>query len=248
MPNWVRNIVHMEGCKEDISKVLELMRDTDSESENEIDFNNVFPIPKRLNIVAGGHDRYYIALYLRSLDKAERNIIENRLLNTPLYFYGNYYKKFRASFTMCIPEENLTWMKTHFKKDYSSISPTSMEDVGKTYIDNILEYGHVSWYEWCIDKWGTKWNACESTIGNDYLEFDTAWDAPIPIIAELSRRFPELIFCLEWSDEDLGHNCGRIEYKGGEIVANEEFKTFEEAYEFACMIHGYCPDDFKEEE
>ena len=248
MPNWVRNIVHIEGCEDDIAKALELMRNRDSKNENKIDFNNIFPLPERLQIVSGGWDRYYIALYLKSLSDSERHAVENKLWNTPLGFYDNYYKKYRESFMMDIPEEQLTWMKGRFENDYSNIAPTSMEDVGKAYIDNILEYGHDTWYEWCIDKWGTKWNACEPIIGDNYLEFDTAWSAPFPIIVELSRKFPELTFCHEWADEDLGRNCGRIDYRNGEIVAEEDFETNEEAYEFACMIHGYSPDDFEEEE
>lgn len=251
MPNWVKNIVHVSGPEEDIAKALDLMRDKNAEGD--IDFNNVFPLPKRLKIVSGGYDRYYVALYLRTLDMSEILRLEKELHEHKLGFYGTYSRKYADSFAMgkdCvpIPEDKLTWMKDHIDKDYENIPHASMEDVGKAYIDNILEYGADTWYEWCIDNWGTKWNACEAKIGDDYLEFETAWDAPFPITEELSRRFPELTFSHEWADENLGYNCGKVEFKGGESIAEYEFESDDESHEFACMMWGYGPDDMEDEE
>mgnify|MGYP001482959237 CR=1 FL=1 len=49
-------------------------------------------------------------------------------------------------------------------------------------------------FEWCRDNWGTKWNAYE-VVRRDYggvcITFQTAWTPPLPVIAELHRRFPE---------------------------------------------------------
>lgn len=251
MPNWVKNIVHIEGPADDIANALNLMRD--KSVEGDIDFNNVVPMPDRLSITAGGGDKYYVALYLKSLDKIEINRLQDALHNHPTSFYGTYLKKYADSFTiangfMDIPEGNLTWMKEQLDRDYKNISPTSMEDVGKAYIDNILEYGADTWYDWCIENWGTKWDACECKIGDDYLEFETAWDAPFPIIEELSRRFPKLTFSHEYADEDLGSNCGQLTFKNGGVVETRAFDSDDEAYEFACMMWGYGPDDLEEEE
>jgi hypothetical protein len=134
-------------------------------------------------------------------------------------------------------------MVERFKKDYMEINPQSVNDVGKAYIDNILEYGADSWYDWCIDNWGTKWNATEGTIGENYLEFETAWDPPFPVIMELSRRFPELIFNHEWADENLGYNCGWRSFRNGSVLDADAFEDDDEAHEFACTLWGYGPDD-----
>ena len=243
MPNWVKNIIHIEGSADDIAKAMDLMRNKNPEySDMDIDFNNVIPMPERLNITSGGYDRYYVALYLKTLSMTERQNLRTMLLSCPTDFYGNYLRKYAESFTMDIPEGTLNRMKDCLTREYRNLSTTSMEDVGKAYIDNVLEYGADTWYDWCIDHWGTKWNACECTIRDNYLEFETAWSAPFPVIEELSRCFPELLFHHEWADEDLGHNCGRCEFRNGESVECE-FDSLDEAREFACMLWGHSPDD-----
>lgn len=248
MPNWVKNIVHIEGPAEEIARAIELMRDKNPECSECIDFNNVIPMPERLNIDAGGYDRQYVALYLKTLDSANIHHLLTALEERPVSYYGNYLKKYAESFMMDdISEEQLNWMQKDWQNRYVAVSPTSMEDVGKAYIDNILEYGHDTWYEWCIDNWGTKWNACECVIDDDYLEFETAGDAPFEVIVALSQRFPELIFHHEWADENLGFNCGKQEVKNGLVILKCHFESDEAAHEFACMLWGYGPDEFEEE-
>lgn len=68
--------------------------------------------------------------------------------------------------------------------------------------DNKEKYGHESWYDWCVANWGTKWNSYsnwslegvimeEGENGYNRLEdlgsigFQTAWDAPLPIVRKL---------------------------------------------------------------
>lgn len=244
MPNWVKNSIKITGPVEDIAAALEIIRDKDPERKDEINFNNIIPMPERLNITSGGYDKYYVALYLKTLSNVDKWKLQAKLSDCSVSFYGNYFKKYRDSFgnRYDIPECCLNRMTETFREKYKAVSPTTMEDVGKAYIDNILEYGHDTWYEWCCHNWGTKWNACESRIFEDGFEFETAWSASFPIIAELSRRFPELTFHHEWADEDLGYNCGRNEVKNG-LETEELFESDEEAYEFACMMWGYDPDE-----
>lgn len=65
-------------------------------------------------------------------------------------------------------------------------------------------------YRWCIDNWGTKWNASHfedyknnpdsEDWGDDWIElrykFDTAWAPPLLIIRKMAQNFPELEFTL----------------------------------------------------
>lgn len=51
-------------------------------------------------------------------------------------------------------------------------------------------YGYASWYEFCVNEWGTKWDISGGTIqeeGPGYLiaSFDTAWSPPIALIDKL---------------------------------------------------------------
>jgi hypothetical protein len=42
----------------------------------------------------------------------------------------------------------------------------------------LAEIGATSWYDWCINNWGTKWNACRPQSDVGYFRFDTAWAPP----------------------------------------------------------------------
>jgi len=87
------------------------------------------------------------------------------------------------------------------------------------YLKNIEETGYRSWYDWSIDNWGTKWNACDARDnGGDSIIFDTAWATPEPVIKTLSEKFPEYTFEVEYADEDIGCNCGEYTYENGEII------------------------------
>ena len=65
--------------------------------------------------------------------------------------------------------------------------------------------GIPTWYEWCCENWGTKWDACEvevdqigCTKSDKYrwvtYRFQTACDAPHPVIAKLKADWPDLAF------------------------------------------------------
>jgi hypothetical protein len=64
---------------------------------------------------------------------------------------------------------------------------------------NIEKYGAPTWYEWSIEHWGTKWNACDAEVtdngeGSLHVNFDTAWSFPFPIFEKLVADFPTLDF------------------------------------------------------
>ena len=65
----------------------------------------------------------------------------------------------------------------------------SLEEVGKAYIDNILEYGDDTWYDWSCRHWGTKWNPSEARIFDDEIEFETAWSAPFQLLKNFLVNF-----------------------------------------------------------
>jgi hypothetical protein len=59
---------------------------------------------------------------------------------------------------------------------------------------NIKKFGYASWYDFCINEWGTKWDTdCHSV--DTYEEhpntletvFDTAWAPPIQFYEKLER-------------------------------------------------------------
>jgi hypothetical protein len=77
-------------------------------------------------------------------------------------------------------------------------------------------YNHGG-YEWCNKHWGTKWNAyAQKRLGDTAIRFDTAWTTPQPVFEALSAKYPTVAFTVEYADEDLGRNAGKLHYRGGE--------------------------------
>ena len=68
-------------------------------------------------------------------------------------------------------------------------------------IANLEKFGYKSWYDWRIDKWGTKWPESSLSIGQEYTEnqdgtsviafnFETAWAPPTEAFNEITKRYP----------------------------------------------------------
>ncbi len=108
------------------------------------------------------------------------------------------------------------------------------------------KYGTNNWCDWNNANWGTKWNSygySEYDQSENALKFNTAWSAPHPVIKRLSEMYPEIGIEHSWADEDIGYNCGKHTYMGGDRI-EEYYPTYgKEAIDFACEIKGYSPKD-----
>ena len=87
------------------------------------------------------------------------------------------------------------------------------------------------WYHWCINKWGTKWDASEPCVDHNEHStsygFETAWSPPSAWVQKVSRKFPHLKFKVTWAEE--GGSGGRFMFQGGDcfyssIMTQEEWK------------------------
>ena len=70
----------------------------------------------------------------------------------------------------------------------SSATPTEVINA------NVEKYGYGSWYDFCVNEWGTKWDTEAHSVDvdpeyPDTLEavFDTAWAPPIQFYEKLER-------------------------------------------------------------
>ena len=85
--------------------------------------------------------------------------------------------------------------------------------LGKKYFDNLQKYGAVTWYDFCVENWGSKWNAINTElIDESTLGFETAWSRVMLIMSKLAEMFPEIDFKYSWTDEDIGNNVGECEF------------------------------------
>lgn len=103
------------------------------------------------------------------------------------------------------------------------------------------------------EMWGTKWNAYDASIDLNAgsARFDTAWSFPEPVIVKLSELFPDDEIAIEYADEDIGSNCGKLLIKGGKIIESDIAGNWNNQSEeersrwtaFAYQVKGWEPDE-----
>ena len=58
--------------------------------------------------------------------------------------------------------------------------------------ENLKRYGYASWYDACVEKWGTKWDVKAEYVNHEghYLTatFESAWSPPVGVYYELQRQ------------------------------------------------------------
>lgn len=221
MPNHVTNIIRLSGDGEKIAQMLEEIK-YDDIGLGSIDFNKIIPMPEDLNIeessvMIRGYDQYKQFIDVYTLYGSQNT---DNLLNIPIE-----------------NEDIFLRARKDIKSDEFAL--------GKKAFQNEQKYGARSWYDWCIQNWGTKWNSYgyEDNLNYnahpDSVRFETAWSAPHPVLEQLAGMHPDIEFEHKWADEDIGQNCGSRTYKNG-IIAEEYCPgSNKEAIEFACAVKGY---------
>lgn len=209
MPNHVKNIVKMQGITS-----IPFYNPNKYETGGGVDFNKLIPMPESLNIEDGSLE--YLAL----------DAI-NRKLNARMY--SRMFKPGQVALFLS-NDQYEERVKCSGKTEQQLI------ELGLQYITNVVKYNAPTWYDWCCDNWGTKWNAyCDDVIDDDTISFETAWSAPLPILLKLSETYPELVIEHRWADENVGYNTGHVFYQNGKISSGG-FKTDDSAEAHATYI------------
>ena len=101
------------------------------------------------------------------------------------------------------------------------------QELLKKYEANKAEYGHTTWYDWCIKNWSTKWSPrieeweiIDHFDGGAgiYAYYETAWSPADGLIREVSRQFPTLLFVVSSDEEGRSFSCV-MAFSNGEMVA-----------------------------
>ncbi len=209
MPNWVKTIVKTKP---------EVLKDVMSKYSNDgkFSFDKVIPMPKDLDIDAGSSGELGLMfLFLESKDDIFKLKI-NRVFHSLNPFHSDIYRDRRF-------EE----IEEHFDKYNEDPEFIKNVELGKKYISNYEKYGHATWYEWCTDKWGTKWDLNSFQSNQDTMIFETAWGFAGNVILELSHKYPNDIFKCEFADEGIIENSGSLSIQDGNVV-EERYKLSED--------------------
>ena len=91
---------------------------------------------------------------------------------------------------------------------------------------NRAKYGYTNWYDWCVNKWGTKWDVGgdgSATLNEDgslTASFNSAWAPPIEAYRVL---------------EDLGFEIKAYYFEGGMMFAGIYEDGDDDYYEVGSM-------------
>jgi len=92
------------------------------------------------------------------------------------------------------------------------------------------------WYDWRVEKWGTKWNPWgpesresfplkwKSKNNSLMYGFFTAWSPPIELFKKVSKKHKGLIFILSYR-EDGNQVNGESYIRNGKLVSCKESET-----------------------
>lgn len=210
MPNW---------CSIEISGFTKALAIKYFNGEGKFDFNKVIPMPKSLDIISGSITDEAIAVYTyRTTGKCDRWLFDYvyRKCGTAEELYvaktvaelESTYKQYR---TQALSRDVSQYQDASMRNVYEKYK--TLRALGKQYVENKQKYGYTTWYDWCVNNWGTKWNACDTVYDakNKLLQFNTAWSVPKPIFVEIARENPnaklEIVYQLEEEDIDVEHVC-----------------------------------------
>lgn len=91
--------------------------------------------------------------------------------------------------------------------------------------EDLEKYKEEGWYDWNVEHWGTKWDACSTHLENTsdtsaIYSFETAWSIPEPIFTAISEQHPELTLEF-WSEEEQGWGAEYHSVEGKLVLTRE---------------------------
>ena len=169
MPNWCYTDFTVSGPTEEVTRFREAVRGSADSGETPFDFNRMIPMPSEL---------------LET--KADAGVAYD-------VYYGDAEPMLSSPWVKDLGIETVEQLREHFDA-HPEFRATAAQHKA-----NIENYGAPTWYEWSIQHWGTKWNACDPEVTDNgdsrlHVKFDTAWDFPFPIFEKLVADFPTLNF------------------------------------------------------
>lgn len=203
MPNYCENELKVRGTKEE---ALTFVKKAKGE-KGAFSFSSLYPAPKSLfDVTAGSRENFYEIMYTK-IPEALLKHMRNDGIEMPSR------------------EDALAYQAKLWNVD-----PKKAMEIANKLKHNIDCHGHLTWYTWCIENWGTKWdveNMSQLLSSKDitlrgkktwsllYL-FGSAWSPPKDAILHISKDFSELEFTLSFWEGGNGFK-GMFKCKDGKI-------------------------------
>ena len=238
MPNHIHNLLKFDCSQERLAEIYRALSYNGEGESDGLDFEKIIPMPATLNIESGSSTDRAVELYMTSINPAAPCYGGDKM-EAPAFEF--LHKAVNAQMHgRCNANLSAEEIERHTQHG----SEQDMLKLGEQAVTNLLRYKALTWYEWSINNWGTKWNSYDNSFDGETIAFNTAWAAPHPILQKMSEMYPDIQIEHQWADEDMGHNCGRKIYLGGKIEEEYYPETRKDALDLACEIWGYDIEDY----
>lgn len=209
MPNYVKTIIHFSDDFDMESFNLKYIH-KNAEGVEFFDFNDVIPMPQSIRdseSSSASADGLTLILAAKSpLCETTIDGVEKLSEKEWLSLMDRIRKPLRGTEYAVAPltDEIARKALASFRGDADELAEGLR--LGQLALDNAVAYGTCDWYDWARRHWGTKTNALETCASDGdakdkSVEFQTAWNHPFPVVAELSRRLPGENILVEWDEE-----------------------------------------------
>ena len=238
MPNYVRNEIQMKGIAD-----MPIFHDKGDEyGEHAIDFDKIVPMPEELDVPSGSAMGEAIAWYMTergTADPARYDELANAVPSIEGCVWMRHFKE--DGYMASLVKDARETVKRHPEEH------DKLYEAGHRYVENFRKYGYGTWYDWCCENWGTKWNAQDSyAVDDGTVWFSTAWDPALPIAKKLSEMRLNTEVILRWADEDIGYNTGCATFLNGKGKVKRPANGSNEA--LALYVHLWGEDDCLEQD
>ena len=215
MPNWTENELTISGP--DVQKVLNAIRSEGCEDEDArlLDFDRILPYPKQYKELDERAHEYQQKLSAIGCEDPERQAKLNALAAE----YG--------------VEPGAPWLKNGFnsggyewtcdhwgtKWNAARVSLTTRNDDSREYVLQSATCAYCQTPHNTESMTALVCQQCGSPLPvmrplTAFLEFDTAWSPPVPVIEKLASMFPDHEFDLRYYEGGVGF-CGHAHWELG---------------------------------
>jgi len=207
------NKIELLGTESDLQELLKFVKT----KESDFDFSKIMPMPETIKNTERGS--------LSFASEAVSNYLKNQIVSNHLKWMME-----KEEITIDNIDEAIKKWESEKRVDV---------EMGYRILENRKNHnGCGDWYEWAIENWGTKWEACEVEIIDNVICFDTAWTPSTPVIERLAELFPKVALLYKYFEPGVSL-AGSERYEDGECVQLNVFDIDEKEYQNIAEEFGF---------
>jgi len=120
---------------------------------------------------------------------------------------------------------------------------TSIKDTEFSFEGTLPRGDREDWYNWSLENWGCKWDACESYVNESEPQcfsvgFDSAWAPPTEWLRNIMDDYPNLEFELEYDEPGMCF-AGTLIVHGAQGLFDDQYYETDSASD-CCEAKVFC--------